>query len=289
MSRLRLIRGSAVAAVTIALAIVPSAASAAELGGLAFTPSKGSAETLMTLTTERGCTEGAAVVTALMAGPGMPSGGQVIFGPSALELSTTSPMVLPVSNAFVVFAQDNATTLDGKYTVTVQCLDAQAATVLDSFDSTMTWEMPKGSSDAADARYVAVSNAKGLPQEPSAPSGSSAGGSVSGSPDAGVPAPSATAGSPAEPNAGAIDPLAPQDKELADGSNPAARPADADAESGEGSSQNSPARAGLITAAVVGALVALGLLARPIFRGRPRPEQSDGRTTADDTKEHVTS
>lgn len=137
-----------------------SPAHAETLGGIDVVPTKGNAETLVSVVTERGCQEPAARVSAVLTGPGLPQDGQVIVAPSELLFSTTRPMELPLSNAFVVYADRNSTPLQGTYTIIVRCTDRIGVTVVDEFRTTMNWSTPsKKLANVAEATYVAKSTA----------------------------------------------------------------------------------------------------------------------------------
>jgi hypothetical protein len=237
------------AALTAAGLVSPARASADSLGGLDVIPAKGNAQTPMSVVTERGCAEPAERVSAVLTGKGMPKDGQVVLSPTEVLFSTTRPMELPLSNAFVVYADRNATALSGKYTITVRCTDRIGVNVLDTFSTTMTWKTPGGSAaNAAKATYVAQNTAGVVNAEP-APGSTSGGGS-----EGGEGGPSAAAPEdPADQEQSSSDDPTPApgpgeralaNDELPDGSNPDARAATdgvtAAAESGDDGSSGAP-------------------------------------------------
>ena len=155
----RIISAALIAGAALVSVVAPSA-SAAERGGIAWSATKGNAETLITVYTETGCQYPATKVKVELFGEGMPAEGQVVLSPSTADFSATGPMVLPLSNAFVVYAQRNATALVGKYTLKVECIDRLGAKVIDEFVSTMKWSTPGDSlKNIEKARYTATNTA----------------------------------------------------------------------------------------------------------------------------------
>ena len=155
----RIVSASLIAGAVLMSLVAPSA-SASERGGIAWSATKGNAESLITVYTETGCQYPATKVKAELFGEGMPAEGQVVFSPSTADFSATGPMVLPLSNAFVVYAQRNATPLVGKYTLKVQCIDRLGAKVIDEFVSTMKWSTPGDSlKNIEKATYTATNTA----------------------------------------------------------------------------------------------------------------------------------
>ena len=155
----RIISAALIAGAALVSVVAPSA-SAAERGGIAWSATKGNAETLITVYTETGCQYPATKVKVELFGEGMPAEGQVVLSPSTADFSATGPMVLPLSNAFVVYAQRNATALVGKYTLKVECIDRLGAKVIDEFVSTMKWSTPGDSlKNIEKATYTATNTA----------------------------------------------------------------------------------------------------------------------------------
>jgi hypothetical protein len=160
MIKIKRIMSAALVAGTALVSVVVPSASASERGGIAWSATKGNAETLITVYTETGCQYPATKVKAELFGEGMPAEGQVVFSPSTADFSATGPMALPLSNAFVVYAQRNATALMGKYTLKVQCIDRLGAKVIDEFVSTMKWSTPGDSlKNIEKATYTATNTA----------------------------------------------------------------------------------------------------------------------------------
>jgi len=141
--------------------VIPgSAAHADTLGGIDVVPSKGTSETPISVVTERGCSTPAKRVSAVLYGKGLPAKGQVVVAPNEVGFSTTRPMQLPLSNAFVIYAQRNSTGLQGTYRLKVLCTDRIGITVLDEFVTTMNWRTPGGSlKNIEKATYTAKSTA----------------------------------------------------------------------------------------------------------------------------------
>jgi hypothetical protein len=155
----RIISAALIAGAALVSVVAPSA-SAGERGGIAWSATKGNAETLITVYTETGCQYPATKVKVELFGEGMPAEGQVVLSPSTADFSATGPMMLPLSNAFVVYAQRNATPLVGKYTLKVQCIDRLGAKVIDEFVSTMKWSTPGDSlKNIEKATYTATNTA----------------------------------------------------------------------------------------------------------------------------------
>lgn len=187
------------------------------LGGVDVVPAKGNAETLVSVVTERGCVEPAKRVSAVLYGKGLPAKGQVVVTPSEFLLSTTRPMELPLSNAFVVYAERNSTGLQGTYQLKVLCTDRIGIKVLDEFSTTMSWRTPGGSvKNIEKATFTAQSTAgvvaKAAAAKASPAPGASGSSGARQTPDAASPQdPAATA-----PGPGGVLP----DEEAPDGSNP---------------------------------------------------------------------
>lgn len=257
-------------AVGVALPIMLAVpASAGNLGGLDFLPSTGNAETPMSVITERGCAEPAKRVSAIVTGNGFPEDGQVVLSPSEVLFSTTRPMELPLSNAFVVYADRNATALSGTYTITVRCTDRVGVTVIDTFSSTMVWKTPgNAKAKVRSATYVAKNTAGVIEAQTKAAAKAQASAAPNGqettAPSAAPPADGSGGAGPAPGE----QPLA--NDELPDGSNPGAVAA-ADPEAISASDSNSSS---LQTGIVLGA-AALALLAAValFFKGR-RPSST---------------
>jgi hypothetical protein len=220
---------TALMAMPLALGAAAPAA-AASLGGIDVLPAKGNAQTPLSLITERGCAEPAERVSAVAIGKGLPEGGQVIVSPSEVLFSTTRPMELPVSNAFVIYADRNNTALQGAYTIKVRCTDRIGVTVLDEFTTTMTWTTPGGSrAKVEQATYTAKNTAgvlaalekqrKAAEKQAAEQEAEQGGGSGSGSEATPGATPSEADDAPTGPRPGE-QPLA--GSELADGSNPGA-------------------------------------------------------------------
>jgi hypothetical protein len=201
--------------VATAVVVIPSTpVQAASLGGIDVVPGKGNAQTLISVVTERGCTEPAKRVSAVVFGKGLPDEGQVVVAPSEFLFSSTRPMELPLSNAFVIYAKRNATALQGTYELKVRCTDRIGVTVLDEFSTTMSWRTPGGSlkniekasfTAKSTAGVVAAASATPAPAPKSTPGGTA--------PSTPNPSSSASAATPAP--GGAIP-----DYENPDGSNP---------------------------------------------------------------------
>lgn len=247
--------------VMMASVVIPSSpVQAASLGGIDVVPSKGSALTLISVVTERGCNEPAKRVSAVVYGKGLPDRGQVVVAPSTLLLSTTRPMELPLSNAFVIYAQRNATALQGTYELKVRCTDRIGVTVLDEFSTTMSWRTPGSAlKNVEQAAFTAKSTAGVVP----AASGATA-----------SPAPKATPGGSARsaPNPDASAPVvtaapggAIPEYENPDGSNPGVAEL-VDPATAAGASDRTPDRSVWF---VVGfSVIALLIAAALWFRGR---------------------
>jgi hypothetical protein len=251
-------------------------AMAQDLGGIDVVPTKGNATTPMSVVTERGCAEPAERVSAVLTGEGLPEKGQVVLTPSELLFSTTRPMELPLSDAFVVYAQRNATPLTGTYTLSVRCTDRIGVNVLDTFSTTMTWKTPSGSLANVDkATYVAKSTAGVVPKTPAAQGDATSNGGTadSASPSergAGDETDSPAEGSSGPTGTGSDAPIAPgpgeqplANDEGPDGSNPESVVGVEDLASSSAPDQGTPLITWLLLgASAIALLVAGGLFAR---------------------------
>jgi hypothetical protein len=242
---------------------------AADLGGIDVVPTTGNALSLISIVTERGCSEPAERVSAVLKGKGLPAEGQIIVAPNEVLFSTTRPMELPLSNAFVVYADRNGTALSGKYTVTVRCTDRIGVNVIDEFSTTMTWKTPGGSaSNVEKATFTAVSSA-GVVEEATDEPGDKPDAPTTGSDGATAPSDGAqgreATDEPASPVSPGEQPLA--NDELPDGSNPdAARTAD-DVTASTAADASTPWNAVFLGGAALALLAGAWLL----FRGSRDP------------------
>lgn len=231
-----------------------SPARADTIGGIAWLPNKGTSETLITVQTSAPCDTPAQRVSAVLFGKGLPPEGEVVFSPSRIDFSYTERLVLPLNNAFVIYAENNNTILQGKYTLKVRCIDRLGATVIDDFVGTMTWNTPGGSIKNIDkATFVATNTAKLDPDlvGVGAPRGA---GEVQ-SPDAAVPTAQAPGTSPGSaPATARPDAAAPKPEE-----SPATTPQPQGTPSAQASGVETPRSPALIwfgVAAIVAAAIA---------------------------------
>jgi hypothetical protein len=218
----------------------------------------------MSVITERGCSEPAKRVSAIVTGKGFPEDGQVVLSPSEVLFSTNRPMELPLSNAFVVYADRNATALSGTYTITVRCTDRVGVTVLDTFSSTMVWKTPGNTkAKVRSATYVAKDTAGVLEAQQKAAAKAQASAAPN---DQATAAPSEAPPADGSGSAGPApgeQPLA--NDELPDGSNPGAvAAAEPEAASDTASSSSTPQNWLVLGIAVLALLGATALF----FKGR---------------------
>ncbi|WP_026421379.1 hypothetical protein [Actinokineospora inagensis] len=154
MRRLSRIAATAVLAVLLGLLLQPATASADKLGGLLVTPGESVDLVPMRLKTDKGCPAGATGYLATINGHGLDN--VIVVPTSDVLLSHTQGFMVPVANTLHDYAEDNHTTLQGRYDVTLKCIDAFSQQ--DFGDFTASIDIP------AAGRYAAVGAAKGPPR-----------------------------------------------------------------------------------------------------------------------------
>ncbi|PPK68897.1 hypothetical protein V5P93_001269 [Actinokineospora auranticolor] len=141
-----------VAAAAGALAItLPGTASADRVGGLLITPGESVDQVPVRLKTEKGCPAGTTGYFATMTGHGLDN--VVVVPASDVSMSLTDGFVVPVAYTFRDYAQDNKTTLSGRYQVALHCVDAFTQQEFGTFTAEVDFPEP--------SRYAAVGPAKG--------------------------------------------------------------------------------------------------------------------------------
>ncbi|GLZ40999.1 hypothetical protein [Actinokineospora sp. NBRC 105648] len=134
--------------------VLPGTASADRLGGLLVTPGESVDQVPVRLTTEKGCPQGTTGYLATMRGHGLED--VVIVPTSDVLLSHNKGFVVPVANTFRDYADENKTTLQGRYDITLRCIDSFSQQVFGEFTASVEFTGP--------ARYAAVGAAKGPPR-----------------------------------------------------------------------------------------------------------------------------
>ncbi|GAA2993739.1 hypothetical protein [Actinokineospora diospyrosa] len=141
---------AAVVAVLLGLSL-PATASADRIGGLLVTPGESVDEVPVRLNTEKGCPQGATGYIATMKGHGLDN--VVVVPTSDVLMSHDKGFMVPVANTFRDYAKDNNTTLQGRYEITLSCVDAFSQQNFGDFTASI--DIP------AAGRYAAVGPAKG--------------------------------------------------------------------------------------------------------------------------------
>lgn len=131
-----------ISAAGVVLLAVPTSASAAPSGTLAFFPSNSIAEASIKARTSAGCPGQADSYLAVAKGHGFPAAGQIITTPTAAGMSHTDPFDVYFAETMKDFATDNHTTLRGRYDVAVYCVDSFRGTRFAQFTGTLTFTSP---------------------------------------------------------------------------------------------------------------------------------------------------
>ncbi|RLK54094.1 hypothetical protein [Actinokineospora cianjurensis] len=131
--------------------LLPGTASAGRVGGLLVTPGESVDEVPVRLKTDKGCPQGSTGYIATMKGHGLDN--VVVVPTSDVLLSHTQGFVVPVANTFRDYATDNKTTLQGKYEITLSCIDAFSQQNFGDFTAVV--DIPSA------GHYAAVGEAKG--------------------------------------------------------------------------------------------------------------------------------
>ncbi|MGW2559869.1 WxL protein peptidoglycan domain-containing protein [Streptomyces sp. NPDC001514] len=199
----------------------PAEARAADSGGLAVTPARGSDTQPITLTAAGPCPAKTSNVIARVAGAGFPRGGQIVVGNAPLATYPKAPgggLSIPLIYTMRDYASTAGfTTLRGTYTFTVSCLKgAFDLTSLRDFTGSLRFTAKDAYLDGT--RVAAVegtapgAEAPGQSGQPVPPTASGGGtGAGTGNPAAGgSAAPSAPPAAGAPPLAAAADDAAPR-------------------------------------------------------------------------------
>ncbi|MBM7772323.1 hypothetical protein JOD54_002527 [Actinokineospora baliensis] len=141
---------AALVAVVLGL-FLPGTASAERIGGLLVTPGESVDQVPVRLKTEKGCPQGATGYIATMKGHGLDN--VVVVPTSDVLMSHDKEFMVPVANTFSDYAKDNNTTLQGRYEITLSCVDAFSQQNFGDFTASI--DIP------AAGRYAAVGAAKG--------------------------------------------------------------------------------------------------------------------------------
>ncbi|MGI5501364.1 hypothetical protein [Lentzea sp. CA-135723] len=132
----------------------------APLGKLVVTPGESRDAAPVRLTTAAGCPAAATGYFATMNGPGLPGAGIVIVANGDVGMTHDAPFEVPVALTFKDLAADNNVTFQGKYELSLHCIDSFSQQSFGAFTGSVDF--------GTDARYVAIGEAKG-PQRPAAP------------------------------------------------------------------------------------------------------------------------
>jgi hypothetical protein len=174
--------GAAALAATAVLAVAPAVAEAAPIGGLTVSPGKSIDTAPIRLHTSGGCPAQADSFYVSVKGHGFPATGQVVTTPTAAGMSHRAGFDAFFVQTMKDFADDNHTTLQGQYDVTLFCIDAFTQNSFGEFTGSLQYTTPKS--------YEAIGAAMPSPQStPSAPA-------VAAIPDAAVPSAAPPGNSP---------------------------------------------------------------------------------------------
>ena len=182
---------SVVAAVAALLLLLAGPASATPIGQILIVPGDSSDLAAIRIRTSGGCPEKADAYYARLFGRGFPADGLLATPNTSAGLSHTAGFDVYFAQTMKDFAQDNNTTLSGRYDVVVYCIDSFTLDSFAEFTGSLEFSSP--------TKYTALGAAKpaGTPPPPVGagepvpiPPG---GGEVPASPGAGAPAADAAA------------------------------------------------------------------------------------------------
>jgi hypothetical protein len=145
-------------AMTGALAL-PSSAPAT--GGLTIYPGKSIDTAPIRVHTSAGCPDQADTYYATAKGHGFPAAGLIVTAPTAAGMSHTAGFDAYFAETLKDFADDNHTTLEGTYDVTVFCIDSFSQNSFAEFTGSLHFTTP--------TTYEAVGAAMPPPQSTSSP------------------------------------------------------------------------------------------------------------------------
>jgi hypothetical protein len=111
--------------------------------------------------TSGGCPAAADAYYAVLRGKGFPPDGQIITATTDVGLSHTAGFDVYLAETLRDFAADNKTTLQGKYEVSVRCIESFSQTSHGQFTASLEFNSP--------TKYAAVGPAKGPDRVPEAP------------------------------------------------------------------------------------------------------------------------
>src|ERR1700742_4345498 len=113
--------------ITVTLAVLaplaPASAATEPAGGLIVIPGTGNDLTPIRLRTSAGCPAGANAFYATMKGHGFPPDGQVVTANTKAGMAHSFGFDVYVALIMRDYAQDNHTTLSGRYDITVFCIE----------------------------------------------------------------------------------------------------------------------------------------------------------------------
>ncbi|GAA2650037.1 hypothetical protein [Paractinoplanes durhamensis] len=111
-------------------------------GTLTFFPSTSIDTAAIVVQTSAGCPSTADAYYAIATGHGFPKDGQVVTAPTAAGMSRTEGFNVFFAQTMKDFAADNGTTLQGRYDVSVYCVDSFTGTRYAQFDGKLTFSSP---------------------------------------------------------------------------------------------------------------------------------------------------
>jgi len=168
----------------ILMSMVPGSAAADAIGGVIVIPGTGTDVDPMRLRTSAGCPAQADAFYASMSGHGLPPDGQIITATTQAGFSRSIGFDVYVALVMRDYANNNHTTLAGRYDLTVYCIDRLTQKSYGEFTGSLEFTTP--------TTYQAIGAAKpvGSPPPPRelAPDGSAVDPDAAPSPPAALPA-----------------------------------------------------------------------------------------------------
>lgn len=139
--------------------VAPASAAADPIGGLLVIPGTGNDLTALRLRTSAGCPAQATAFYARMTGQGFPPDGQIVTTNTRAGMSHDFGFDVYVALIMRDYAHDNHTTLDGRYDITVFCVDRLTLHSYGEFTGSLEFTTP--------TTYQAIGAAR--PPEPPPP------------------------------------------------------------------------------------------------------------------------
>ena len=139
-------------ALVVLVPLAPAPALADPIGGVTVIPGTGSDLDPLRLRTSAGCPAKANAYYAKMHGPGFPPDGQIITTNTAAGMSHSRGFDVYVALIMRDYAEDNHTTLGGRYDITVYCANRLTLQSFGEFTGSLEFTSP--------TRYEALGAAK---------------------------------------------------------------------------------------------------------------------------------